>query len=154
MKTVIIKKKGEEKKKCNLPDDYYEQQNHQMYINMLILNQKYVYDNEIKKEIQAKIRGYIQQDKKKDRIGDYINLEDTIEKIVTSKLECKYCLCKLKLVFKEKRDEEQWTLDRIDNDLPHTKNNVLVCCLKCNIKRGRMNKDKYEFTKKLNIVKI
>ena len=48
----------------------------------------------------------------------------------------------------------QWTLDRIDNERPHTKDNILISCLECNLKRRRMDKDKFEFTKKLNIVKI
>ena len=28
----------------------------------------------------------------------------------------------------------QWTLDRIDNNIGHSKENVVICCLKCNLK--------------------
>ena len=48
---------------------------------------------------------------------------------------------------------EQWTLDRIDNDLSNTDENVIVACLKCNLQRRRQNKDKFLFTKQLKIVK-
>ena len=32
---------------------------------------------------------------------------------------------------------------RIDNDLSHTDDNVIVACLKCNLQRRRQNKDKF-----------
>lgn len=154
MKKIILERKKEEKQNINLPQDYYDKEKHKMFVNKLLLNESYEHDNIIRKEIEAKVRGYIQQDKKKQRIDTFITTEETIEKLVVSQLKCKYCLCDLKLVYTTKRDDEQWTLDRIDNDLPHTKDNVLVSCLKCNLKRRRLNKDKFEFTKKLHIVKI
>lgn len=154
MKKIVLKKNMEEKN-CNpFPEKYYNVNNHQQYVNMIFLNETYEHDKEIQKEIEKKINGYIQQDKKKDRIGDFITLQDTLEILVCSKLICKYCSCKVKLLYKFKKEDQQWTLDRIDNTMPHTKDNVVVCCLKCNLKRGRMEMDKFNFTKKLHIVKI
>ena len=58
------------------------------------------------------------------------------------------------LIFYNKvRDMEQWTLDRIDNDLNHSCENVVICCLRCNLQRRCQNKDKFLFTKQLRIVK-
>ena len=97
----------------------------------------------------------MQQDKKKNRVQEeFITLDETIEKLVCSQLNCKYCNTKTRILYKNKRDPTQWTLDRIDNDRPHTKDNVLISCLECNLKRRRIDKDKFEFTKKLNIVKL
>ena len=59
----------------------------------------------------------------------------------------------MKLFYKKVRDMEQWTLDRIDNNLPHQDDNVIVSCLKCNLQRRQQNKDKFLFTKQLKIIK-
>ena len=48
---------------------------------------------------------------------------------------------------------EQWTLDRIDNNINHSESNVIIACLKCNLQRRCQNKDKFLFTKQLKIVK-
>ena len=51
------------------------------------------------------------------------------------------------------RDKSQWTFDRLNNDISHTKENVVVCCLGCNIKRGQKNSNDYLSAKQLHIVK-
>jgi len=51
------------------------------------------------------------------------------------------------------RESLQWTLDRIDNAVGHNKNNVLIACLHCNLKRRKQSKDAFLFTKQLQIVK-
>ena len=62
----------------------------------------------------------------------------------------------MKLFFEKVRDEEQWTLDRINNYDEHSNENTIVCCLKCNLQRRRKNSEKFLFTKQLenNIIKI
>ena len=51
------------------------------------------------------------------------------------------------------REPKQWTLDRIDNDKCHSKDNTVIACLKCNLDRRVTNIDKFKFTKQLNIMK-
>ncbi len=156
MKKINIEKQPKEKNKSFvLPEDYYNEQKQQTLINLLYLHGNFEYSNYMRQLISKKVSSYMQQDKKKDRIHEqFITLEETIEKLVCSQLNCKYCNTKTRILYKNKRDEKQWTLDRIDNDRPHTKDNVLISCLECNLKRRRIDKDKFEFTKKLNIVKI
>ena len=57
------------------------------------------------------------------------------------------------LIYENVRQMNQWTLDRIDNNLGHNSDNVLISCLECNLKRKDMNKDKFLFTKQLKIKK-
>ena len=110
----------------------------------------------IKKELETKIKGYKSQDIKKNIYEEtkLITYNDLIEKLVISKLKCYYCRTNVKLLYNIVRDDNQWTLDRINNDLCHSKENTLICCLKCNLKRRNINSEKFNFTKKLQLNKI
>ena len=57
------------------------------------------------------------------------------------------------LIYENVRQMNQWTLDRIDNNFGHNKNNLVISCLECNLKRRNIDKDKFLFTKRLNIKK-
>ena len=112
------------------------------------------YKKECLKEIDGKITSYKTQDKNKNKYNnDNITREQVIEKLVSSKLKCYYCKCNVFIFYNKVRDLDQWTLDRIDNDLSHSAENVIVSCLRCNLQRRCQNKDKFLFTKQLKIVK-
>lgn len=154
-KVYIVKEKTEKTNNISFPNDYYTDKKQQTIINQLYLKEEFPQSSVIKQLISKKVSSYIQQDKKKERTHEtYITLDETIEKLVCSQLNCKYCNTKVKIIYTTNRDMKQWTLDRIDNDRPHTKDNILISCLECNLKRRRIDKDKFEFTKKLNIVKM
>ena len=122
----------------------------QLYLNLINIE----YKKQCLREIDKKIASYKTQDMNKNKYEDNnISQEEVIEKLVASKLKCYYCKCKIQIFYLKVRDMEQWTLDRIDNDLPHETTNVIVACLKCNLHRRRQNKDKFLFTKQLKIIK-
>ena len=127
-------------------------------INNLYMGLQFEERNFILSELKAKINSYKQQDIKKDyhEYANLITLDNVIEKLVSCKLKCYYCNKNMKLFFEKVRDEEQWTLDRINNYDEHSDENTIVCCLKCNLQRRRKNSDKFLFTKQLenNIIKI
>lgn len=127
-------------------------------INNIYLGSKNEEHNFILRELKAKINSYKQQDIKKDYhdIKNLITLDNVIEKLVSCKLKCYYCNKNMKLFFEKVRDDEQWTLDRLNNYDEHSNENTIVCCLKCNLQRRRKNSDKFLFTKQLenNIIKI
>ena len=112
-------------------------------------------EDDLLKYLKKKIVGYKQQDIKKNKLDNdnFISLEKVIELLVISKLQCFYCKKNIKIKYTEKRDYNQWTLDRINNDLGHNKDNVKIACLGCNLKRRRLNMDKFLFTKQLKIHK-
>ena len=107
-------------------------------------------------ELNHKIQGYKGQDIKKDIHNQVslINLEHVLEKLVASQLTCCYCSNAIQVLYKNVRDPNQWTLDRIDNALGHTRDNTCISCLKCNLQRRVMNAEKFTFTKKLKIQKL
>jgi hypothetical protein len=112
-------------------------------------------ENDLLKYLKKKLLGYKQQDIKKNKLDNdkFISLEKIVELLVISKLQCFYCKKNIKIKYTEKRDYNQWTLDRINNDVGHNKDNVKIACLECNLKRRRLNMDKFLFTKQLKIHK-
>jgi hypothetical protein len=132
-----------------------KEKNHIPYINQIYLNQVFDGRDEIKRELVNKIRSYSQQDKKRNIFNSekIIKYEECIEKLVLSKLKCYYCKCNTLLMYEDKREKRQWTLDRLDNDIGHYNDNVVICCLKCNLKKRRMDDEKFKFTKQLRVIK-
>lgn len=123
-------------------------------INNLYMGLQFEERNFILSELKAKINSYKQQDIKKDKnLDGLISYEELLEKLVLSKLKCYYCRKDVLLLYENNREQKQWTLDRLDNSLGHTKDNVVVCCLKCNLERRCLNDEKFLFTKQMRLIK-
>ena len=105
--------------------------------------------------INAKIKSYRQQDILKKRLDEtkLITIEETLDIMKKSNMCCYYCKQKVFLLYEVVRENSQWTLDRINNDIGHNSGNCVLACLKCNLKRRRTGADAFLFTKQLNIVK-
>tara|TARA_B100000902_G_C27169774_1_gene843163 strand:- start:595 stop:1113 length:519 start_codon:yes stop_codon:yes gene_type:complete len=137
----------------------YEEPKHKdqlLLINKYYMNQQDNMETNILREIKYKLTGYKNQDIKK-HIYDkdkLITLDEIIEKLVISKLICFYCKDNVKVLFTIVRDNKQWSLDRIDNNICHSNDNTVICCLKCNLERRIQNSSNFKFTKQLKIKKI
>ncbi len=128
--------------------------NHISIINQLFLNQSFEGDATTKKELQKKLDSYKQQDIKKNKNENgLISYEELLEKLVISKLRCYYCKKEALLLYENNREQKQWTLDRLDNSCGHTKDNVVISCLKCNLERRCLNDEKFLFTKQMRLIK-
>lgn len=97
---------------------------------------------EYKKEYYATMIGrakrlvnhYTREDLKHNRGECTLTAEWIVENIFSGQ-KCIYC------------GEDDWTklgCDRIDNDKPHTPDNVVCCCWECNKKRGTMDFEKFK----------
>lgn len=122
------------------------------YLNKLFLEEKYDGIEFTKKEVERKIYGYKNQDIKKKRSG-LISYQECLEKLVISKLKCYYCKTNCLLAYENVREKTQWTLDRLDNSTGHSKDNVVISCLGCNLKRRTTDDKKFKFTKQMRIIK-
>lgn len=113
------------------------------------------YNKLIINHIKTKIQSYKQQDiiKKIYNSDEFVNLEQVIKLLQETNLKCYYCSCETFLLYELVREMKQWSLDRINNDIGHNKNNLVIACLECNLKRRRTNKDSFMFTKNLKIVR-
>lgn len=121
------------------------------FINRIYLNDDFPEKKLIITELKTKLNSYKQQDIKKNlhEKHNLITIDDVVEKLIISKLKCYYCNKNLLLLYSKVRDNDQWTLDRLNNYDEHTKNNTIICCLKCNLERRRKNSEKFKFTKQL-----
>ena len=135
-------------------DYLLDKSNHISIVNQLYLEQSFVGSVSAKREIHRKLSSYKQQDLKKGKHStEFITEAEALEKLVISRLKCYYCKKKVLLLYEHSREPIQWTLDRLNNDMGHTKNNVVICCLKCNLERRCLNDDKFLFTKQMRLIK-
>ena len=111
--------------------------------------------NIIIQELDKKLKSYKQQDILKNIYNEslFINIPIVLKHLHDCKLLCFYCKCELYVLYENVRELYQWTIDRLDNSLGHNKDNFVIACLNCNIKRRKTNTDKFLFTKQLNLIK-
>lgn len=107
------------------------------------------------KEIDKKIGSYKQQDilKKHLNEGKFITKELIINRLLECNMKCYYCSCEMLILYENVRELSQWSVDRIDNNEGHNKDNFVLSCLNCNIKRRNRSSDKFLFSKQMNIIK-
>jgi hypothetical protein len=140
-------------KNMSLPSAAYSIENQLSIINDIYHNRNEYKD--VLNQIEKKLHSYKQQDLLKKRYNEenFINVKETIDKLYESNLLCHYCNDRMFILYDIAREMKQWTLDRIDNDVGHYSNNVVISCLDCNLNRRRTNKDAFLLTKHLSIIK-
>jgi hypothetical protein len=113
------------------------------------------YDTKIVSHIKSKLCSYKHQDitKKKLNETEFVSFNEVIKLLVECNLTCCYCSQDVFILYEKVREQKQWSLDRINNDLGHNTGNLVIACLECNLKRRRTNKDAFMFTKNMVIIK-
>lgn len=114
----------------------------------------------LKQLIARKLKSYTEQDSKKcfdisiaqNAQSSTISISETIQLLVESQLKCYYCHETTRFFYETVRDPQQWTLERLNNEYPHTKTNVVVACLQCNLRRRCINSERYQKTKQMTQV--
>ena len=152
-KNIVFSVKKREN--VNFEEINTDNENEIKYVNMLFCEQEFTYSKKLKDEIKKKINGYKSQDIKKKRHDPdkLITLEQTTEVLVASKLKCHYCSKLVQLFYDNVREKDQWTLERIDNSIGHFKENVVISCLECNLKRRCIDTDRFKYSKSFNNIK-
>jgi hypothetical protein len=156
----VIKKPEDVKERKTMDHVSLEMFSWETQLSLLSMLSNKINDNPtvmlVKKQISSKLNNYKQQDviKKVYDERKIINLEEAICKLQESGLKCLYCKEELYLLYKFVREMKQWTLDRIDNDIGHFHDNVVISCLDCNLKRRKKSSNAFLFTKQMNIVRV
>jgi 5-methylcytosine-specific restriction endonuclease McrA len=156
-------KKRKSSEKWGLSEEYFTSEKQEVIIKSLyehiILNNiesiEMNFFNLIKAELNKKISSYKQQDiiRKLLNPEKFIDLNIIITKLYECNLECYYCKDKIFLLYEMARELKQWSVDRIDNNLGHNRDNIVIACLNCNLRRRCKDKDAFLFTKQLTIIK-
>jgi 5-methylcytosine-specific restriction endonuclease McrA len=109
----------------------------------------------LKQHIHLKWYGYRAQDMEKNlfRPELLISENDIVELLLDSRLLCFYCRHPILLLYENVRESSQWSIERIDNQYGHNRENVVVACLSCNLRRKTMYYERFRMTKQLNITK-
>ena len=109
----------------------------------------------ILKHISQKISGYRSQDIKKSLYEKekLIDVEYVLKILENAENICYYCKKPVEVLYENVREPKQWSLDRINNDMGHIKENIVLACLQCNVGRKTMHQERYAFTKQLVIIK-
>lgn len=110
---------------------------------------------QIIRHINTKVSSYQMQDKiKKRKITDkFVKFKDVVTMLKDCSITCHYCRDPVYILYRNDQEMLQWTLDRLDNSVAHTTENVVISCLKCNLKKGCKNDVDFVFTKQLSITK-
>ena len=149
-------KKREASKCWTFSEDYFNYNEQIKIINDISCNNL---ENSVTKiavqQINKKISSYKQQDINKKMLDNeqFIDFNCVISKMIDCELKCRYCKCEMSILYDITREMKQWSVDRVDNDRGHNKDNFHLACLDCNLKRRRKTDEKFLFTKQLNIIK-
>jgi hypothetical protein len=110
----------------------------------------------VSRELRKKISSYKSQDRRKNIYNEdeFIDFEFVINLFKETQLKCYYCENQVFVIYDNVLESKQWTVERIDNRLGHNKNNSVMACLECNLKRRCMYHERYIMTKKLSLIKL
>lgn len=160
-KKIILFEKPEKKrnnqKVLDISQDYKEIKKQQEILRNILYSKEIKNEEKVaKREINNKLNSYKRQDISKKRYSEslFITFKETIELLITSNLSCYYCCNNTNIFYDNIREKSQWTLDRIDNDVCHSKNNVVISCLACNLQKRRRESEAFKFMKQMKIKKI
>ena len=137
-------------------DEIYNQENHMEFISNIINDIDFDGKKHILQKIKNKLSSYKSQDKINKKFDEekFISLSQLLEMIRDSNLKCYYCNCDMLLVYKNKKETKQWSLERLDNNLGHYNTNTCISCLECNLKRRQSNHEYFKYSKNLVIKKV
>jgi hypothetical protein len=111
----------------------------------------------VKQQIRGKISGYKSQDREKSLFCQekFVTESDVLSLFETSELICYYCKEDVLLLYEYVRESKQWSLERLDNKFGHNRDNVVIACLRCNLRRRCIHSERYVQTQQMrNVVKM
>lgn len=114
------------------------------------------FEAQIRRHLRDKLSGYRQQDLAKHRFRPeaFATLDFVRDLLLSAEGRCHYCSRPVHLLYPHVMEQTQWTLDRVDNAQGHNRDNVVVACLACNLRRRCTHKEAFRFAKQVKVVKL
>ena len=137
-----------------LYDDYKEYYDAKLLENTIKLKEKSLYNENTKYfsdsllffYCKSKIRSALSYDKKKFRslnYDEYVTNHWITDMLHTHNCKCMCCNCVMALFCYDSYEKSQFTINRINNKLPHYIYNCNIVCLFCNISQHNTHFDVY-----------
>ena len=106
--------------------------------------------------LKTKQSGYRSQDTLKKFYDPerFVQIPNIVALLIESNLSCFYCQKWATLFYENVRDPRQWSLERLSNAEGHNRDNVVIACLECNMRRRTMYYERYIATKQLRVNKL
>jgi len=141
--------------KKHIYDINYDISFQNLYIHNLYHDISFTHDKYINTELKKKFSSYKQQDKLKRKYDPelHITYSEMINQLYECGLKCYYCKCDVLIVYNQKNDMTQWSLERFNNNIGHYNNNTCIACLKCNLQRRTDNHEYFKWSKQINITR-
>lgn len=137
-------------------EELYNMKNHVQYISIIYhKTETNICLSPIIHELKKKYSSYKSQDKKKNRYDEeqYIKYDELLRMLYESNLKCYYCKGDICLIYKNKNEKNQWSLERFNNNLGHYASNTCISCLKCNLQRRNDNHEYFKMSKNFVVTK-
>ena len=102
--------------------------------SMKSYGEKYRRGNDTNSIIKVKINHCIQSDRRRhfDINNEYMTFDDVNNLVKNSDGRCPYCNTMMKFSNYVEFEKTQFTINRIQNEYPHIKGNINLCCWDCN----------------------
>ena len=160
-KIVVEKEKSQrkliEKEKWDFDETFFQEEKQLDFMKNIQINKDLYPDiyKRVIQQIQRRITSYKSQDREKGLFNEekFIDIQYILDLLKECDYKCFYCNHIIKILYKLVREEKQWSVERIDNNFGHNKENVTIACLECNLRRKTMYHERFKFTKQLTIVK-
>ena len=112
--------------------------------------------NILRNHLKTKQSGYRSQDTLKGFYDQerFVQIPDIVALLIESSLSCFYCRKWTTLFYENVREPRQWSLERLSNKEGHNRENVVIACLECNMRRRTMYYERYIATKQLKVIKL
>lgn len=105
-------------------------------------------------EIKQKLSTYQSNDTRKGLGGGNVPEPDSVvEMMILEKGRCVYCHREWKVLYQNRRDPFQWSIDRIDNGQSHHLGNIVISCLQCNLQRRQRDAVEFFNSRNLRVVR-
>jgi hypothetical protein len=158
LRNPTVSQKRKIMEKAAIPDVFFSPEKQLELVKTFLIEEagkEEEYYSIVKQQIFNKIAGYRSQDVIKKKFNEtlFIDYKTVVSELYNCGMLCCYCKCQLALLYELVREQKQWTLDRINNELGHNVGNVVVACLECNLKRRNTSKESFAFTKQLTVTR-